>query len=329
MTQLKLLCLTGGGFRGYYTISVLASIEENFKANLSDYVHVYAGTSIGGIVALGLACGLKASDIKKSFIEEKDNIFKKPFLPNVIWQLWGQVYDSNKLEQAIINIIGEENAQKKLRDIAPVIVTTVELTTRKPILVTNLCDKTDDWTVLDAALATSAAPTYFSGHKVKKSVYVDGGLACNLPDSIAVEACFKHTEITSRDSIHMLSIGTGKIDEVAVMENQGIFKRCFRRLKISTLNKSSGGLKWLSYIASFSIDAQANMIDEQMKSLLMKSRYCRIDSMLKVDIKLDDTSEAAIKELSEQSKIAVDNAMYEGALIDFMNLPTSSDDLIS
>jgi patatin-like phospholipase/acyl hydrolase len=49
----KILSLDGGGIRGAFAASVLAAVEEQCGAGLAEYFDLIAGTSTGGIIALG------------------------------------------------------------------------------------------------------------------------------------------------------------------------------------------------------------------------------------------------------------------------------------
>ena len=78
----KVLSLNGGGVRGLFTISFLAEIEriiesqkniENVK--IGDYFDLITGTSIGGILALGLASGKSARELELVFKENASKIF--------------------------------------------------------------------------------------------------------------------------------------------------------------------------------------------------------------------------------------------------------------
>jgi hypothetical protein len=83
--------------------------------------------------------------------------------------------------------------------------------------------------VKDAALATSAAPTYFPAHRVKREdgyiELMDGGIAANAPDAVAIQYAVKH--LTFREEqIALLSIGTcGSVEGAASARNRyaGIF----------------------------------------------------------------------------------------------------------
>ena len=74
-TDVKVLSLNGGGARGLFTISVLAEIERILEekgqenAKIGDYFDLITGTSIGGVLALGLGGWAKA-------LESLKNVFR-------------------------------------------------------------------------------------------------------------------------------------------------------------------------------------------------------------------------------------------------------------
>ena len=57
----QILSLSGGGFLGLYTAAMLAELEERSGKPLNQCFDLIAGTSIGGIIALGLAAGRSGS----------------------------------------------------------------------------------------------------------------------------------------------------------------------------------------------------------------------------------------------------------------------------
>ena len=79
----KILSLTGGGYRGLYTATVLEDIESHLKKKnkddfIANYFDLITGTSIGGIIALALAYEIPAKEIVKYFLIRMENkIFKK------------------------------------------------------------------------------------------------------------------------------------------------------------------------------------------------------------------------------------------------------------
>ncbi len=57
----QILSLSGGGYLGLYTASVLAKLEEQSGRRIVDMFDLLAGTSIGGIIALGTFRGHQCS----------------------------------------------------------------------------------------------------------------------------------------------------------------------------------------------------------------------------------------------------------------------------
>jgi len=70
----QILSLSGGGFRGLYTATLLEKLEKEADKPLSEVFDLIAGTSIGGILAIGLAAGVKASKLREAF-EKMLNLF--------------------------------------------------------------------------------------------------------------------------------------------------------------------------------------------------------------------------------------------------------------
>jgi patatin-like phospholipase/acyl hydrolase len=104
----QILTLSGGGFLGLYTAAVLAELEERSGRRLSECFDMFAGTSIGGIVALGLAAGRSATDIRDAFIEHGPRIFpnrppksKTAWIGRVVQDLPSPLYRPDALKETI------------------------------------------------------------------------------------------------------------------------------------------------------------------------------------------------------------------------------------
>ena len=52
--QIRILSIDGGGIRGIIPAMILAEIERRTHRRIADLFHLIAGTSTGGILALGL-----------------------------------------------------------------------------------------------------------------------------------------------------------------------------------------------------------------------------------------------------------------------------------
>ncbi len=71
----QVLALSGGGFLGLYSVAVLAEIERLQGCSVASSFELLAGTSVGGIVALGLAADTPASEIQAAFERHGQQIF--------------------------------------------------------------------------------------------------------------------------------------------------------------------------------------------------------------------------------------------------------------
>src|SRR5271154_4342355 len=63
------------GYLGLYTISVLADLEDRIHAPLATRFDLIAGTSVGGIIAIGIANEVPAASIKDAFERNGTEIF--------------------------------------------------------------------------------------------------------------------------------------------------------------------------------------------------------------------------------------------------------------
>ena len=70
-----ILSLDGGGIRGAFPAAFLARLEEHLEHPIGRYFDLIAGTSSGGIIAIGLGLGLSAGDILRFYVEQRPAIF--------------------------------------------------------------------------------------------------------------------------------------------------------------------------------------------------------------------------------------------------------------
>jgi patatin-like phospholipase/acyl hydrolase len=73
--MLRILSIDGGGIKGAFPAALLAHLEESLKTPIVDYFDLIAGTSTGGIIALGLGLGLSPSEMLKFYEGQGSTIF--------------------------------------------------------------------------------------------------------------------------------------------------------------------------------------------------------------------------------------------------------------
>lgn len=204
-----MLSIDGGGVRGVLPASFLAAVEQQIQGDLVDYFDLVVGTSTGGIVALGLGAGLSAAEVRDFYLERGPRIFTGSRLRKA--RQWATAkYDPEQLRQELEDVLGQRRiGESKTRLVIPsmdVDSGRVRLwkTAHHPRLAQDYAHL-----MVEAAMATSAAPTFFRAHLTQEGVpLVDGGVFANNPAGLAaVEAVGVLN--WPRDEIAILSLGCG------------------------------------------------------------------------------------------------------------------------
>lgn len=300
VARFQILSLSGGGFRGLYTAEILARLEAEAGEPLARRFDLIAGTSIGGILALALACEIPASKLVSLFEFDGPQIFKRrglwgwlsrhsQIVDGYLYGLFRSRYDAAGLTTALNNTFQSHRLEHCLH---PVIVPAVNYSTGTARLfkTPHHADFRNDWerSLVDIARATSAAPVFFPHHVIDGQIYVDGGLIANAPALLALQ----EAEIffgQSPGDVHVLSIGT--IGANATTSNA------------SVLNK--GVVPWGRSLFSLTIAAQERLLNQMLTHRLTEARHLHIDTRLEKDqaddVGLDMVTPAAIQALKGQA----------------------------
>ena len=206
-SRFQILSLSGGGYRGLYTAAVLAAIEKHSKQPIGSFFEIIAGTSIGGIVALAAAFEVEMEKVVKVFETDGPTIFpQRPagnFLKkcrNVICDFSRPPYSPEPLRKVLETLFGKN---VKLGDAKhPILLPAINLTQGTPQVFKTRHHENfvRDWQfdLVDIALATSAAPTFFPPARLANSLYADGGLVANSPDLVAFHEATHFARNSSR-----------------------------------------------------------------------------------------------------------------------------------
>lgn len=219
----KILAIDGGGIKGAFPAAFLAAIEEATGKPIADHFDLIAGTSTGGIIALGLGLGLSAKDILRFYQENGRQVFGREVDSAGLWgrvnsywrkqerrvrQLVGPAYDPLALRTALEGAFGA----KRLADSAVrLVIPAYSINTRSVYVFKTAHHQRFEvdhkQTAVNVALATAAAPTYFPAHTMTgDALLVDGGVWANNPAGIAaVEAV--GVLGWQGDSLRILSLG--------------------------------------------------------------------------------------------------------------------------
>ena len=285
LTMTNVLALSGGGFRGLYTIRVLSKIEEATGRKIIDQFQLLTGTSIGGVIALALAIGHSPKDLEKIFIDRGAEIF--PSRNRLLFKaigLFRPIYSNKGLKK----ILEELFTDKTMADLkVNVTIPTADILSGKPKFFKTqhnsdlYYDKTAR--LLDVALATSAAPVFFPIHETQADRFVDGALVGNAP---GLFGWFEASQYLEEDTlnIRVLAIGT-----LAGSPNISA-KRTVKPSLLFWLNPKKPRLLYLMM-------SQQEHLTNLMLNRMLGKRYAIIDETISDesanDIGVDDPSPTA------------------------------------
>ncbi|MBS0250230.1 CBASS cGAMP-activated phospholipase [Hyphomicrobium sp. B1] len=213
----RILCLDGGGIMGTLPASFLAAIERNLDRPIGEYFDLIAGTSTGGILAIGLGLGLSAQQLLDLYVDRGPFIFGEGTsgLEGFISRLGRKIkhwvatkHDATALRRELDAILGQRQlGESRTRLLIP---SWDPLHRSVYIFKTAHHDrlKTDySRLAVDAAMATAAAPTIFRRHTTADHVGLfDGGVWANNPIALAVVEAISILGWPS-SSLRILSLG--------------------------------------------------------------------------------------------------------------------------
>jgi len=306
----KILCCDGGGIRGLITALLIENLEEIFEGFI-DKADGFAGTSTGGLIPLGLTRGRPIKDIVEIYKTKGAEIFT----PNgwtVAKQDLGEPTDEAPLVGPGIRVC--QYKSDGLKKLAEQLLGSDALRDSEKMVAVNAAQLWDDgcqsWqprtlsslpandfrdvSMVDAALATSAAPTYFPPHEKSEYLgyFADGGLFANNPALTAVGEALGGGFVDTLSNIRVLSLGTGK-------DPQGIPPAVFQKYK----PLSWGSSKWLwpsqwgTHVPAMAMiglmfDATAGSATAAAEALLGDA-FCRANVPLDEPYALDDYEHVA------------------------------------
>lgn len=209
--RFQILSLDGGGIRGLFGAMLLAALEKDLGVRVVEHFDLIAGTSTGGIVAIGLGLGLTPQQIVELYVRDGPSIFSNPLGLGSIQKWYRRKYSALPLENALRSCFGDRLFGESLKRL---VVPAYNLGQDDVYLFRTAHHeklrrdyRIPAWKV---ARATSAAPTFFpSSREIDNLRLVDGGVWANNPVMVAVTEALA-TLGAGPASIRVLSIGTSQ-----------------------------------------------------------------------------------------------------------------------
>jgi predicted acylesterase/phospholipase RssA len=274
---------------------VLAEIERRTGRRIADLFDIIAGTSTGGILALGLtrpgpdgAPCYRAEELIELYAAEGDKIFSRSGWHRMrsLGNLIEEKYPANGIETVLDQYFGATRLRDALTD---VVITSYEIEQRIAWFFRSRRARARadyDFPMKQVARATSAAPTYFEPVQIASQgadeyyALIDGGVFANNPALCGyIDARCTHPEETD---FLVVSLGTGELTRSLPYERV----------------KGWGVARWAHPILSVVFDGINDTIDFQLRQLLRagadgRERYYRLQTSLEPDIDAMDRTDHA------------------------------------
>jgi patatin-like phospholipase/acyl hydrolase len=275
----KILAIDGGGIRGLIPALVLAEIERRTRRRMADLVDMIAGTSTGGIIACALAKPdpLAAAEVATLYEQEGPRIFDRSLLKQIasLGGLTDERYSSDGLVEVLERHLGTTPMTAAT---VPLLLTAYD-TERRGLHFLRSEGEGSGATMVEAAHATSAAPTYFEPVRVGGATLVDGGVFALNPSLCA------YAEVRGKLDL-LLSLGTGEHTRPLPYEQV----------------KDWGQLEWARPVIDVVFDGGSDAVDFQLGALIA-DRYVRLQTRLdEASDDLDDASEENLAALRREAE---------------------------
>jgi hypothetical protein len=358
----RVLSLDGGGMRGTYTATYLDRVATTFAKrrgvaalDMGAAFDLIVGTSTGGIIACALATGVPLADVVALYVQNGREIFSRPLpkgllgvMPDVGRRPRALAAGTKNLRAALAARLGAKTLGDVYRERGIALaITAIEMSQHRswvfktPHLIgTNHRD--DDYTLVDACLATSAAPVYRSLAAIDHpdnggggfNVFVDGGLWSNNPVLVGLIDALDMTQ--PGQEIHIFCLGTCPMP-------------AGEQVPKAAVDRGLAEWKFGGEAAGLSIDVQQFAYDHMAKKLARHvDRRCtvvrfpseKVPAALIPYLGLDETRQEAVQALINQartdadmtnSRCAYTDTDAEAALICnlFNSAPERTDPLVS
>lgn len=250
----KIIAFDGGGIRGLVSSLLLRELDPN--GELVKGTDMFAGTSTGSFLALALADDVPLDTIIEMYQQKGSFIFQEaamdwncanPFTAeekealdtvtvegaeDSIKSIFQAKYMPDNLRNELGRIFGAAKLSELPMSGAQVVVNSLQLWSEwegqwTPVMIgSGRKDPFAEMHMVDAAMCSGAAPTYFPPHEPAApddkdwGYFADGGIFANNPSASAVSYAVENFGADVRD-MRVLSIGTGKTRQGISPDNIG------------------------------------------------------------------------------------------------------------
>jgi predicted acylesterase/phospholipase RssA len=343
MPLFNILSIDGGGIRGIIPAMILAEIERRTGRRIAELFDLIAGTSTGGILALGLTVPEEPEEERPRYQASQLVAFYEDDGKEIFHSFWRDVvslhglmeerYPSEPIERVLQKYLGEETRLSQA--LTDILITSYEIETCRPFFFTRRKARAKrggrfDPYMWEVARSTTAAPAYFAPFQIKRSkrsrlpplTFIDAGVFVNNPTLCAyAEAVGVHSQLPgaaapegqpggSRQSERPVEVRSGDgadeggIDYLVVSLGTGEINAPIRYEDA----RGWGTLRWARPLIDIAYDGGSDTVDGQMRQLVHVVKrpylYFRFQPSLSEGVSaLDDTSERNIADLKRRAEL--------------------------
>jgi len=285
------LALSGGGYRGLYTATVLAELETVMGRPIASHFDLICGTSAGGMLALGLAAEIPAQELKLMFENDGNRIFGCRSFFRRLFGFWLTAKHDSK---GLRSVLTDRFHEKTIGDLKHrVLIPAVNYSTGRGQFFKTPHHPSFEldhrMKIVDVAMATAAAPVYFPLSSNDRGVFADGGLVGNAPGLFGLHEIETFLAPNQEAVIRVLTIGTMTIG--ATVRGGASLDRGFG--------------KWRGGLFDLVISAQESSVDYMLRQKL-GANYYQIDDKATPDQSKD------VKALDKVSIDATNTLKHRG-----------------
>jgi patatin-like phospholipase/acyl hydrolase len=319
---ITVLSIDGGGLRGIIPARILVEIEKLTGRPICELFDLLAGTSTGGIIALGLTRPdpsgqpeYSAQEVYELYTTKGKDIFPRGFLRELCSLFYNEKYPASGIEGVLKTYFQDAPlkdalsevliASYDIQDSGPLIFRSRTLTGEIPVPTSiDVLDYANQGEEADLgvpmwkiARATTAAPTFFEPCELGKHTLIDGGVMANNPAILAhVEANSQHAD----SPLLHISLGAGRLEGTNLTYKQ---------------TRNWGAAKWLRPLFTILLVGPGQVTHLEMEHLIPQcedGEYYRFDPWIPRHLEAMDD----IRHIPELEQIADKYVQQEKAALE-------------
>jgi predicted patatin/cPLA2 family phospholipase len=280
--RIKILSIDGGGIRGLVPALILAELEEKTGRLCSELFDLVGGTSTGAILTAGISIGIPCKEIAKIYIERGEEIFTKnkgswwKFLINEKYTNKGL---NNVMKEFLNDITFKETKVHAL-------MTAYDIENRQNVVFSSRLSR--DIKLLDGAIASACAPTYFEPHLVGGIACIDGGASgMNNPALICLDEAVN--SFNDAEDPFLFSLGTGSFEKSIPYDKA----------------KNWGVSQWIRPLIDVMMDGSSEMVHQSLSNFCTNYHRIQFSISSRKIAKMDDASKFHLDQLQGLARMTI------------------------